>query len=345
MHQTDWWRRLEWPAASDKMAYSQSFSKWKSDANLGGFAIWPQSIWQDSGFSIFFKVNVRRKPSEIMPHLTLNNNWAGGPDYTPSDEASSPWRVARQEIWQQNSPGICTATLLPDNKSWYRKMDLFWRKGISFCFTPIVCSDYQNQEGEKPSRNYCVKLKCSTNLVKLAKLERSKHRGICCQLGGAILQEVISTVIARDGKRWQEMVISTNIVSGGKTWQWEVLEIFFQCLANSLHSGSYDNSHHTSGTKWIWHFGFEIWNLSNVFDFLPYNHLVFWIRLDLLAGMVWGETSQELPILSLVNFFWIKGNVKILAQYLLQKKSLTSLTLTKSQFQMSINSSASIMIV
>ena len=141
-------------------------------------------------------------------------------------------------------------------------------------------------------------------------------------------------------KRWQDIVISTNIVSGGKTWQWEVLEIFFQCLANSLHSGSYDNSHHTSGTKWIWHFGFEIWNLSNVFDFLPYNHLVFWIRLDLL-----GETLQELPILSLVNLFWIKGNVKILAQYLLQKKSLTSLTLTKSQFQLSINSSASIMIV
>ena len=166
---------------SDKMADFPSFSKWKWDA------------------------------SHLTPsHLTLNNNWAGGSDHSPSDKASSPWRVARQEIWQQNCPGFCTATLLPDNKSGYRKMDLFWRRGISLCFSTIVWSHDANQAGEQPFRNYFVKLKCSeTGLVKLAKLEMSKHRGICCRLGGAILQEVISTVIF--SKRWQNMAISTNI--------------------------------------------------------------------------------------------------------------------------------------
>ena len=45
---------------------SPSFSKWKSEASNVGLA-----IWQNGRFSILLKVKVRRKPSDIISHMTF----------------------------------------------------------------------------------------------------------------------------------------------------------------------------------------------------------------------------------------------------------------------------------
>ena len=146
---------------SDKMADFPSFSKWKSDASHGGFAIWPQNIWQ----------------SESQTQAMMTSDKMAIRHHVPSDfKQQLGWRLwplaIRQGILSLKS---CTSRNLTAKLSrilhsypfarqqvWISQNGSVLKKRNFFLFLDHRLIRWPKSGREKPSRNYCVKLKCST---------------------------------------------------------------------------------------------------------------------------------------------------------------------------------------
>ena len=189
--------------ASDKMADSPSFSKWKSDASHGGFAIWPQSIWQDGGFSIFFKVRVICKSNDGLAIWQMA-------DSLRQDKILSQTRhLLLEELHVKKFSRILHSYPFARQQVWISQSGSVLKKRNFFLFH-AHCLIWLPKSGR---RTTFKKLMCKIEMFhqsrqsgKVGKEQTSRHLLPAWQSHIA-MQEVISTFIARDGKIWQFLKI------------------------------------------------------------------------------------------------------------------------------------------